>query len=180
MGEVFLAEDPRLDRKVALKRVSDARRATPEAREQLRREAKAAAQLIHPNIAVIYDVIESGDQPYIVMEYVEGQTLHERRLQGPMSAQEVIEIGRQITSALTQAHRLGIIHRDLKPANILITPSGTVKILDFGLARIEHANESEIGNTYVRSDGSPPNATVLFDVDAPRLMDLLVSAWSSL
>lgn len=126
-----------------MKRVSDARRATPEAREQLRREAKAAAQLIHPNIAVIYDVIESGDQPYIVMEYVEGQTLHERRLQGPMSAQEVIEISRQITSALTQAHRLGIIHRDLKPANILITPSGTVKILDFGLARIEHANESE-------------------------------------
>ncbi|GMR23741.1 MAG: serine/threonine-protein kinase [Acidobacteriota bacterium] len=143
MGEVFLAEDPRLGRKVALKRVSDARRATPEAREQLRREAKAAAQLIHPNIAVIYDVIESGDQPYIVMEYIEGQTLHERRLQGPMSAQEVIEIGRQISSALTEAHRLGIVHRDLKPANILITPSGTVKILDFGLARIEHANESE-------------------------------------
>ena len=87
MGEVYLAEDPRLDRNVALKRVSPARVATPEARDELRREARAAAKLSHPNIAVVYDVIEVDDDPYIVMEYVEGQTLLERRRGGSMTPQ---------------------------------------------------------------------------------------------
>ena len=154
MGEVYLADDPRLQRKVALKRLASFRVNSPEAREELRREARAAAGLNHPNIAVVYDVIDVEGQPYIVMEYVEGKTLLERQLEGPMDPHQVISIGRQLASALAEAHRHQIIHRDLKPSNILLTPAGKVKILDFGLARIEHFDESA-RTTAGRAMGTP-------------------------
>ncbi len=135
MGEVYLAEDPRLKRNVALKRLSASPRSGPESRELLLKEARAAAHLSHPNIAVVYDVIEHDEQPFIVMEYVVGETLSSRLKRGPMSPLEVLDIAGQLTSALGEAHRRGIVHRDLKPANVILTHSGRVKILDFGLAK---------------------------------------------
>jgi eukaryotic-like serine/threonine-protein kinase len=135
MGEVFLAEDERLRRKVALKSLTSAWTQGPEGRRRLLREARAVAALNHPNIAAVYDVLETADGDFIVMEYVPGQTLAERLTGGPMTAAAVLWIGAQICDALSEAHAHGLIHRDLKPANILLTPAGRVKILDFGLAR---------------------------------------------
>ena len=135
MGEVYLAEDTRLHRRVALKRLTGSRLTTPEARNQLLREARAAAILNHPNIAVVYDVIDDGNQSIIVMEYVAGETLAQLVRRGRLSPHQVIDIGIQLASALAEAHEHEIIHRDLKPANILLTPDGKAKILDFGLAK---------------------------------------------
>jgi eukaryotic-like serine/threonine-protein kinase len=134
MGEVFLAEDTRLGRKVALKRPSQAWLSIPEARARLHREASAAAALTHPHIAAIYDVLDVGSAPYIVMEYVEGESLAKTVARGPLPVERVVQIGVQITDALTVAHGKGIVHRDLKPGNVCMTAEGQAKILDFGLA----------------------------------------------
>jgi tetratricopeptide (TPR) repeat protein len=135
MGEVFLADDTRLGRKVALKTLSAAGDAHPaETRRKLLREARAAAQLNHPNIAAVYDVVESGDEAHIVMEYVAGETLARRITAGPLTSASVVELGVQIADALVAAHAAGVVHRDLKPANIALGPTGKPKILDFGLA----------------------------------------------
>jgi len=147
MGEVYLAHDPRLKRKVALKRVIEARPETPDAKERLLKEARAAANLNHPNIAVVYDVIEHDGEPFIVMEYVEGETLRERLKRGPLTDEEVLDIATQITSALSEAHSHGIVHRDLKPSNILIGAAGRVKILDFGLAKTPLSDEDPATTT---------------------------------
>jgi tetratricopeptide (TPR) repeat protein/predicted Ser/Thr protein kinase len=137
MGEVFLAEDTRLGRKVALKTVGQAHLESAEARQRLLREARAAANLNHPNIAAIYDVLESGDRAHIVMEYVRGETLAAQVRRGPLEAGVVVRLGIQLAEALAAAHASGVIHRDLKPANVVATPDGQVKILDFGLAKIQ-------------------------------------------
>lgn len=134
MGEVYLADDPRLGRRVALKRPSDAWLALPDARARLHHEARAAAALTHPNIAAIHDVLDVGANPYIVMEYVEGETLASALRRGALRVERVVEIGAQLADALAAAHAKGIVHRDLKPANVSVTPDGQVKILDFGLA----------------------------------------------
>jgi eukaryotic-like serine/threonine-protein kinase len=134
MGEVFLAEDTRLGRKVALKRPSHAWLSLPEARARLHREASAAAALTHRHIAAIYDVLDVGSDPYIVMEYVEGESLAKTVARGPLPVERVVQIGLQITDALTVAHGKGIVHRDLKPGNVCMTADGQAKILDFGLA----------------------------------------------
>ncbi len=138
---MYLSEDTRLHRKVALKRLSGSQLSTPEARRQILREAQAAAILNHPNIAVVYDVIDDGEQSIIVMEYVAGETLARRVLRGRLSPEQVIDISIQLTSALAEAHAHEIIHRDLKPANILLTPDGKAKILDFGLAKAPAAQD---------------------------------------
>jgi non-specific serine/threonine protein kinase len=130
MGVVYRAHDLLLERAVAVKRVNDARLGT-EGRAQLLREARAAAQLNHPNVVGIYDAGEADGAPFIVMELVEGQTLFER---APLPLQDVIAIARQICAALDHAHAHGVIHRDLKPENVVLTAGGTVKVLDFGLA----------------------------------------------
>jgi tetratricopeptide (TPR) repeat protein len=135
MGEVWLAEDERLHRRVALKK-PPANLASPDARERLNREARAAARLNHPGIAGVYDVLEHDDQPIIVMEYVEGDTLSARLRGGPLRVEQTVEIGVQLADALAAAHAANVIHRDLKPSNIALTPGGRVKVLDFGIARI--------------------------------------------
>ena len=132
MGEVSLAYDDRLKRHVALKTLIAVK---DDGREALLHEARAVAALSHPGIASIFDIIEDGDRAYIVMEYVEGDTLAARLRDGPLRANEATEIGVQICDALSAAHARHIIHRDLKPGNIMIGPGNRAKILDFGLAR---------------------------------------------
>jgi serine/threonine-protein kinase len=143
MGEVFLAYDERLDRKVAIKRIRSDANATPERRERFRREARVAAKLNHPAIVQIYDVLTEGDVSYIVMEHVEGTNLRRLLDDGPLPAGEVITLGRDVAQGLAEAHRQGIIHRDLKSENILVTPEGRAKIADFGIAKRALAGPEE-------------------------------------
>lgn len=134
MGEVYLGQDTRLDRKVALKCLL----APSHPDVQLARilhEARAAAQINHGNVATIHDVIDEGSRAYIVMEYVEGETLAARLRRGRLPLRDVLSFARQLVSALAAAHAVGVVHRDLKPANIQITHAGVVKVLDFGIAR---------------------------------------------
>ena len=142
MGEVYLAEDTRLGRHVALKRPSEAWLSMPDARERLHREASAAGRLNHPNIAAIYDVLDVDSQPYIVMEYVEGESLARVLRRGALPLDNAIAVGTEIAEALAAAHAKGIVHRDLKPANISLTPDGHAKVLDFGLAKGPAAKEA--------------------------------------
>ena len=135
MGEVFLAEDTRLDRKVAIKVLSEDLAADPERLARFEREAKLLASLNHANIAAIYGLEGSGEQSFIAMEFVEGETLADRIGRGAVPLEEALVIARQIADALEAAHDKGIIHRDLKPANVMVTEDGTVKVLDFGLAK---------------------------------------------
>ena len=136
MGEVFLAEDPRLGRLVAVKRVSNEWLESHGSADRLRREARAVGQLNHPNIAAVYDVLDVDGRPHLVMEYVPGETLAAALGRGPLPVSQVIDIGVQIADALIEAHEHHIVHRDLKPANVVVTPSGRAKVLDFGLARM--------------------------------------------
>lgn len=136
MGDVFLAQDVRLDRKVAIKMLHAKSIGNEQAKRRLFREAKAAATLDHPNICAIYEVGEEGDCAYIAMQYIEGRTLSHMIKNNPLSPLEVVDIGIQAAEALAEAHFRGVIHRDIKPQNVIITPRGQVKILDFGLAKI--------------------------------------------
>jgi len=135
-GEVYLAEDTRLSRQVAIKRLLDPALSQDDARRRILNEATAAAALSHPSIAAIFDVLDWEQQAFIVMEYVRGKTLatHIRR-EGPMALHRVVDLGVQLCDAVAAAHAQGIIHRDLKPANVMITPEARVKVLDFGVAR---------------------------------------------
>jgi serine/threonine protein kinase/tetratricopeptide (TPR) repeat protein len=135
MGEVFLAEDVRLGRPVALKFLPQALKADPESRARLLNEARAASLLRSPNIAVTYDIGEHAGADFIVMEYVEGELLSSRVRRGALAPREVVETGMQIADALDEAHGRGIIHRDIKTANLIRTDRGLIKVLDFGLAK---------------------------------------------
>ena len=134
MGEVYLAEDTGLKRQVALKRIASRLRGSQKSRQHLWKEAECASRLNDPHIASIYDVIEDGDEIFVIMEYVEGETLR-HRLRRPLTIREFLPIASQCASALAAAHRAGLLHRDIKPENIMLTPNGQVKVLDFGLAR---------------------------------------------
>ncbi len=147
MGEVYLAYDTRLNRRVALKSLSGPSVGTPEARARLLREARTAAQLTHPNIAAIHDVLDAAPCPCIVMEYVQGETLSAKIARGPLPPAEAVSIGVQLAGALAQAHAAGVVHRDLKPANVQVTPDGTAKILDFGLARSRDLEDPGVAAT---------------------------------
>jgi hypothetical protein len=134
MGQVFLGSDPRLRRKVALKCVVTSLSDSGGRHLRILHEARAAARITHPNVAAVHDVVEHDDRAFIVMEYVEGESLAARLKRGRLPIESVLAIGRQLASAIGAAHAKGVIHRDLKPANIQITPEGSVKILDFGIA----------------------------------------------
>src|SRR6266404_786468 len=137
MGEVYLAEDTNLDIKVAIKFLPSYLEKDELAKKRLIREAKAAAQLDHPNICSIYEVAEKAGHSFIVMQYVVGETLASRIQQPPLAIGESLEVALQVADALVQAHSRGIIHRDIKPQNIMITQRGQVKVLDFGLAKLD-------------------------------------------
>src|SRR5262245_22082824 len=134
MGEVYLAEDSLLKRPVALKRVSASLRANPHYRELLIKEAERASRLNDEHVARIHDVLESRGEVFLVMEYVEGQSLR-HLLRKPLSLSEFVPIAVQCAEALVAAHQSGIVHRDIKPENIMVSSKGRVKICDFGLAR---------------------------------------------
>lgn len=135
MGEVFLAWDERLRRRVALKRLRADVADSPASRERFRREAFTAAELSHPGTVHVYDLVEETDGDYLVMEYVPGDSLARRLAGGPLSVAETLRFGRQIAEGLAAAHAAGLVHRDLKADNVILTDKGEAKILDFGLAR---------------------------------------------
>jgi dienelactone hydrolase len=148
MGVVYLAEDERLHRKVALKFIVPASAGDADAQRRLLREAQAASALDHPNIATVYEVGDFGDQLFIAMAYYQGETLRRRIERGPLSIAEVSSIAAHIADGLAVAHAEGVVHRDLKPANVFITATGQVKILDFGLAKVETATaDTTVGMT---------------------------------
>jgi eukaryotic-like serine/threonine-protein kinase len=134
MGEVYLAEDTGLKRQVALKRITATLCADAKSRQRLWKEAELASRLNDPHIAAVYDVIEDEEEMFVVMEYVEGETLR-HRLARSLTIDEFLSIATQCASALSAAHRAGLLHRDIKPENIMLTPAGQVKALDFGVAR---------------------------------------------
>ncbi len=136
MGEVYRARDNKLGRDVAIKVVADPFLSIPGRLSRFEFEARVLATLNHPHIAAIYGLEEADGVRGLVLELVEGATLAERLSTGPLSIQETLDVARQIADALEAAHEKGIIHRDLKPANIKITAEGTVKVLDFGLAKV--------------------------------------------
>src|SRR5689334_4179363 len=137
MGEVYRAKDTRLHRDVALKVLRSETTGNAQRRRRFLREARAASQLNHPNIVAVYDIIEAEGLDVIVMEFVSGKTLAQAVPQQGFDAEAALAYSRQIASALARAHGAGIIHRDLKPANIMVTDDGVVKVLDFGLAKVQ-------------------------------------------
>jgi len=136
MGTVYRAEDLRLHREAALKFLPAGTAGDAKARARLFKEAQVASRLNHPNIATIYDIGEDGEIPFLAMELVEGESLKDALARGPLPANKLLNIARQIADGLQDAHAAGVLHRDLKPANIMVDAKGRVKILDFGLAVI--------------------------------------------
>ena len=135
MGVVYLGRDPRLNRRVAIKVLPEALARDPDRLARFEREARLLASLHHPNIAGIYGLEEAGGVRFLTLEYVEGDTLAQRLARGALPVDEALEVCRQIAAALEAAHESGVIHRDLKPGNVKISPTGEVKVLDFGLAK---------------------------------------------
>jgi Tol biopolymer transport system component len=155
MGEVYRARDTSLGRDVALKILPDTVASDPDRVGRFRREAQILASLNHPLIAAIYGVEDSGATPVLVLELVEGLTLAERIAAGPLPLDEALRIAHQIVQALAAAHERGIVHRDLKPANIKLRPDGTVKVLDFGLARALEPASNDFGSGALATVTSP-------------------------
>lgn len=149
MGDVYLAEDTKLGRKVAIKLLPADLKADGLAKRRMLREARAAAMLDHSNICSIYEVDESGPLTFIVMQYVEGETLAARIKRDPLGLDAILDIAIQVADALSEAHSQGVIHRDIKPQNIMITERNQVKVLDFGIAKLTESQQS--GDSHVQT-----------------------------
>jgi len=134
MGEVYRARDTRLDRTVAIKILPSHLSENPDARQRFDREARAISSLNHPNICTLHDVGHQDGIDYLVMEYLEGETLADRLHKGPLPAEQLLKYASEICEGLEKAHKSGVIHRDLKPGNIMLTKTGA-KLMDFGLAK---------------------------------------------
>ncbi len=160
MGEVYKATDTRLDRTVAIKVLLAHVADDPDLRQRFEREAKTISSLNHPHICTLYDIGQRID--YLVMEYLEGETLAARLTKGPLPTDQVLRYATEIADALDKAHRKGITHRDLKPGNIMITKAGT-KLLDFGLAKLKQPAPGGPGATAVptQSAGLTRQGTIL-------------------
>jgi hypothetical protein len=154
MGEVYRARDPRLGRTVAIKILPSSASADPSRRHRFEHEARAAGLLNHPNVLAIYDVGDSHGAPFLVTELLEGETLRERLHVGALPVRKAADHALQVARGLTAAHDKGIVHRDLKPENLFLTKDGIVKILDFGLARLEHPPERGSGVTATMPSGT--------------------------
>ena len=155
MGEVYRARDPRLERTVAIKVLPTHLNLNPELRARFEREAKAISGLQHPNICVLYDVGSQGDIDFLVMEYLEGETLYARLARKPLTPDETLKIAAEVADALVKAHRSGIVHRDLKPGNVMLTKGGA-KLMDFGLAKplglaVVPQSGSKFGSAHISS-----------------------------
>ncbi len=145
MGEVYKARDTRLGRTVAIKVLPAHLASSEEVRQRFEREAKTISQLSHPHICAVYDVGRQGETEYLVLEFLEGESLAERLVKGPLPLDQALRLGIQIADALEAAHRLGIVHRDLKPGNVMVTKSGA-KVLDFGLAKLREEEPHPAGS----------------------------------
>jgi eukaryotic-like serine/threonine-protein kinase len=145
MGEVYLARDTRLDRQVAIKALPPHVAQDPDRLARFQREAKVLASLNHPRIGAIYGLEEAGGHQYLILEYIDGETLASQLAKGPIPVDEAMSLAKLIAEALEVAHEKGIIHRDLKPGNVMVTDEGAVKVLDFGLARTSDASPSSTG-----------------------------------
>ena len=137
MGEVYLADDTRLQRRVALKVLSRELAGDPDRRERFEREARAAAALNHPNIVTIHSVEEADGVPFLTLELIDGQTLDDLIPRGGLPLDRVLNLAIPLADAVGAAHQRGITHRDLKPANVMVTSDGRLKVLDFGLAKLK-------------------------------------------
>ena len=159
MGEVYRARDTRLDRTVAIKVLTSNLSDNPELKQRFEREAKAISSLNHPNICTLHDIGSQDGVDFLVMEYLEGETLAERMRKGPLPLDLVVKVGCEIADALDKAHRADIVHRDLKPGNVMLTKSGA-KLLDFGLAKPLH--------TLAVDSGSAPLLSAALTMSSPN------------
>ena len=144
MATVWRGVDERLGRRVAVKLLDGADTADPAMLQRFDREARTAGGLTHPNIVAVYDVGSDNGAPYLVMELIDGTTLATLLVRGPLPIDQAVDVARQICDALAVAHAQGVVHRDIKPANILITTTGTVKVCDFGIARLTHQQQTDL------------------------------------
>src|SRR5262245_5450167 len=161
MGEVWRAVDPRLDREVAVKVVTDRLAADPGVLARFEREARAVAALSHPNILALYDVGREDGVSYVVTELLRGATLRERLAQGRIPAREALEVALQVARGLAAAHARALIHRDLKPENVFVTSDGVAKLLDFGLARFEDRSPAGDGDDTILIAGATQSGIVV-------------------
>src|ERR1700686_2223610 len=170
MGEVYRALDTRLDRTVAIKVLASHLSSSPELKQRMEREARAISSLNHPHICHLYDIGSQDGIDYLVMEFLEGETLAQRLRKGAMPLNEVFKVGIAVAEALGVAHRQGIVHRDLKPGNIMLTPGGA-KLMDFGLAK-------PLGLQSSGGSGAAPSFTAAATLSGPSPLSPLTTAGS--
>jgi len=170
MGEVYRARDTRLDRTVAIKVLASHLSSSPELKQRMEREARAISSLNHPHICHLYDIGSQDGTDYLVMEFLEGETLAERLRKGPLPLPEIFRIGIAVAEALAAAHRQGVVHRDLKPGNIMLTQAGA-KLMDFGLAKPVGVQGAGSGSGAV-----PPSFTAAATMSGPSPLTPLTTA----